>query len=514
MRILFVVNEPGEFVELRRVANDLCRRDGTENFFLFGNPDYALFGSHSGSCIAKGYPFFKVGSPIRFRKYYQSIDDGYITLSMMDFTNHRRLKVAQWLLDWARRWLLGARAFLLLLAGLALTARRLWRMLSRLSWRPETTNPLSRGVDIALSYDRFSRKIVRLIGPDIMIFGQDHVDCINPFLIHWAKRFRVRTLIIPFALGTAREICESLWSVPELDVEASLANRLTAYFFPKWVNYYNGKRMLRALAYKIFWLELKGISSEHPWLPNWSKVDKIAVESDVMMRYYRYVRFPEDQLELTGALCDDILYERGQRKKQNKADEPLKILVAWPSNQFSANRDVDFDNYEALCKYLGRFLTGLKRRSGANIIAKLHPTIRISTMEWMNLPPYLFDIEFVRPDTATLVPDCDLFIATVSSTIRWAIACGKPVVNFDVYRYGYRDFHDARGVVTVSEVEEFEAAVNRLVDDRSFFAEISRRQAACAPEWGRLDGQSGERIRALIRRLAEEDTGWPAAKAV
>ncbi len=35
----------------------------------------------------------------------------------------------------------------------------------------------------------------------------------------------------------------------------------------------------------------------------------------------------------------------------------------------------------------------------------------------------------------SLVPLCSLYVASVSATIRWAIACGKPVVNYDVYRF-------------------------------------------------------------------------------
>ena len=51
--------------------------------------------------------------------------------------------------------------------------------------------------------------------------------------------------------------------------------------------------------------------------------------------------------------------------------------------------------------------------------------------------------------TSELVPLCDLYVASVSSTIRWAIACGKPVVNYDVYRYRYTDFISLDGVLII-----------------------------------------------------------------
>jgi hypothetical protein len=43
--------------------------------------------------------------------------------------------------------------------------------------------------------------------------------------------------------------------------------------------------------------------------------------------------------------------------------------------------------------------------------------------------------EISTSHTATLVPQSDLFVASVSSTIRWALAMGKPVLNYEVFRY-------------------------------------------------------------------------------
>ena len=41
---------------------------------------------------------------------------------------------------------------------------------------------------------------------------------------------------------------------------------------------------------------------------------------------------------------------------------------------------------------------------------------------------------------ASLVAISDMYVASVSSTIRWAILAGIPVINYDVYQYGYEDF--------------------------------------------------------------------------
>jgi hypothetical protein len=69
---------------------------------------------------------------------------------------------------------------------------------------------------------------------------------------------------------------------------------------------------------------------------------------------------------------------------------------------------------------------------------------------------------------ADMVPTCDFYVASVSSTIRWAIACGKPVINYDVYRYRYSDFLKVPGVFTMQEQHEFRSALNRLALDGEY----------------------------------------------
>ena len=104
-------------------------------------------------------------------------------------------------------------------------------------------------------------------------------------------------------------------------------------------------------------------------------------------------------------------------------------------------------------------------------------------------------------NTAELVPLCDIFVASISSTIRWAIACSKPVVNYDVYRYRYTDFIGIEGVLTMEEQQEFVSTLHRLFSDPPYADDIRQKQAAIAACWGRLDGQSGRRLVDLVRRL-------------
>ena len=106
--------------------------------------------------------------------------------------------------------------------------------------------------------------------------------------------------------------------------------------------------------------------------------------------------------------------------------------------------------------------------------------------------------------TSELVPLCDLYVASVSSTIRWAIACGKPVINYDVYRYRYTDFLNLDGVLVIEEQSEFREIVRRLDNEPDELAQLRERQEAVAPRWGFLDGRCSDRILQLLEQYRRQ----------
>jgi hypothetical protein len=85
--------------------------------------------------------------------------------------------------------------------------------------------------------------------------------------------------------------------------------------------------------------------------------------------------------------------------------------------------------------------------------------------------------------------------------MSYATACGKPVVNYDAFRYRNTMFANEPGIITIETKDEFIAEVNKLASDPEYFDMIARHQAAAAPRWGRLDGKATERIVAVLDEL-------------
>jgi hypothetical protein len=346
------------------------------------------------------------------------------------------------------------------------------------------------------------RQLVADRRPDLVVLAEDGVGYETAALIKAAHERRAPSVIVPFTVCNALEPAESYIRNPAYGLER-WENRLVAKFYPRWVYQHRGRRMLRLPAAQLLAKEFHGLAPPLPWQMNSGAADCVVLESAFMEAYFRREGLPASQLTVTGAITGDVL-EREMRdapaRRQALREElglagnkPL-ILCALPPNQFAINGpQADAPDYQTLVR---DWLQTLASVEGWDVVVCLHP--RTSDDEFRSAAQWGVNIS--RRDTLTLVPLCDLFVAAVSAVIRWAIACGIPVLNYDVYRLHWTDFDAAPGVIKVEDHRTFADALRRLTTDRQYFDDVRLRQQREAPRWGRLDGGNGARI---LQRLDE-----------
>jgi hypothetical protein len=352
----------------------------------------------------------------------------------------------------------------------------------------------------------FARAIVDRIRPLAVILAEDTVGYETAAVIKAAHERGAPSLIIPFTVANALEPAEMFFN----DRARSMSrwtNRLIARAFPRWVYEHRGRRLLRVPGEEIIAKEWWGLAPPLPWQMNSGGADAIAVESRVMDAYYRREGLPPPRLVLTGGISDDTLAENLHDVSTRRAalcaelglpaDRKI-LLCAMPDDRFALpGAPADFTGYPDLVHFVTRTLKALP---GFAVVVRLHPR---STQETARLVEETGVRTSLR-DTAALVPLCDLYVASVSATIRWAIACGKPAVNYDVYRLRLTDYDDVSGVLRVEDRSDFVAVTERLAADRRFFERVRAEQEAAAPEWGNLDGHAGARILTCLDTLIEE----------
>jgi hypothetical protein len=312
-------------------------------------------------------------------------------------------------------------------------------------------------------------------------------------------------VIVPYTVATRREPAEAYYDVTSHRVRG--ANRVVAAAFPRWVHEHRERKLLRLPAGKLLALEALRLAPPEPWTYLSGFADAIAVESDRMEAQYVREGLPADQLVRTGALYDDILARNLRAAAENRrqvmkeaglVDDRLLILCALPPDQFSCTRpDREFASQRALLEFLVDTFNSVP---AANVVYRLHPRTSSEEMEFLRER----GARILERDTAELVPLCDVFVASVSATIRWAIACGKPVINFDMHRYRYHDFDEAGGVVTIEDKVEFSRVLREIVENEAVYSTLVAQQGRVRTRWANLDEEAASRMSQLFDRLARE----------
>jgi len=347
-------------------------------------------------------------------------------------------------------------------------------------------------------------RILDVVMPDLLILPEDNVEYTTGLLVREARERSIPSAIVPYTIVNAEEIAEAYWHNPTYCV-SGWRDRLVRLLFPKWFHRHRGRDLMRLPVDNIIALELSGLAPPLPWIVNSGFADAIAVEGPFMRDYYIAAGLPPEKLVVTGALYDDVLHEHLLRGRERAAElraslglqaEGPVLLCALPPDQYPSGRPgAEFANYE---KMLRAWADVLREAKEYQVLIRLHPRTSKQDVGFLEKE---FGLRVVEQDTATLIPLCDVYVASVSATIRLAVAAGKPVLNYDCYRFRYSDFRCVPGVVTVEDVKSFRTKIELLADpeERRRLAETQRQFAARA---NIIDGHAGERMLNLFDHLA------------
>lgn len=345
--------------------------------------------------------------------------------------------------------------------------------------------------------------IVARVDPDVIILPEDIVGPITPLFIKAGHRHNIPSVIIPYTISNQQEAFRSLLSNPSY-VLSNPANRLVAWFFPRWRMQENGVSLVRLPAPYIVCNELTRTAPPDPWMMNSGYANRILVENEAMLDYYCSSGLPVSKMAVVGAIYDDQLaaYAADKPNKRCKLDAELGFDSAKPFLLIGGTADqtsncppgFEFADMSEFCRQFALAFVPLKEHY--NIAIRPHPNnLAMGEVFARN------GIVATLRDTAELVPICDFYVAISSATIRWAIACAIPTINYDVFHYAYDDYKKVDGVLNLDRFEDVRAALADLSPDGANIARLRTEIRRSAARWGMLDGKSTARIAAEIDAL-------------
>ncbi len=349
--------------------------------------------------------------------------------------------------------------------------------------------------------------LIRREKPSILMLGVDIASYDTSVYVKVAHREHIPVLIPSAKAGLGEEWTEAYMNMPTCSMQR-WSNRFLGALYPHWVYEHKGRKLVMLPAGgQALVREWLGLAPPLPWVVNSGYADAIGVQNEAMRQRGISAGLPPEQLVMTGSIEHDRLAEVLKESTKRRADlyqrlglppgRPMILSALTPAYRGRQRPQQDFQNYEELVQFWVQSLTAIE---GYNIVISLHPSVKYEDMAYIEQ----WGARIARGKTADLIPLCDIYVAQHSSTIMWAIACGKPVVNYDVGRYRTVQFREAQGVIMMEEKDEFLSTLRRLTRDPAFYTEVAARQSACADQWGQLDGQAGQRMLDLVDQMVAQ----------
>jgi hypothetical protein len=229
------------------------------------------------------------------------------------------------------------------------------------------------------------------------------------------------------------------------------------------------------------------------------------VENQAAMDHYRREGLPAEKLvDLGSPYCDvladtltahpdcDAAYRKGAKITPGRT----KVLVSLPPSYHATRPDKsEFADYASMCRAI---VDMCRRLPSADCTLSIHPATPADQRAMLaDLGVAIADEWLLR-----LIPRHDVYLTMFSSTIRWAIACGKPVLNYDAYRFELAIYDGVKAVTTRRRLADLETALARLADDEEY-RRTAATLAADRPRWGSLDGGNTRRLLEFAARASQ-----------
>jgi O-antigen/teichoic acid export membrane protein len=341
--------------------------------------------------------------------------------------------------------------------------------------------------------------------PDLIVLPEQNLGYGHDVFAAVSRSSGTPILVMPYTISGQQEWAASFRHLLECRVKGFL-RRLVARAFPDWVYVVDGERLIPPIA----WL----FSSEHlrcvpaiPWVTNSEPNGVFAVDSLFVKNFFEREGVDTSGWKIVGSLTEDRMFHARQRRDAIRKEEARRlglnpelpfILIGLPPNQFGRGmgEGVEFGDFCSLVEFI---VAAVVEVAGErfNVVVNLHPRTRREDVAFIEEGP----VRISGARIEALLPAAHFYVSVASATLRWAIACEVPAINYDAYRYDYRDYQERQGVVQVKTREQFKQQVAAIAQDNTYRDRLLQAQSADAGQLFKMDGKAEARIFALMTDL-------------
>ena len=316
------------------------------------------------------------------------------------------------------------------------------------------------------------------------------------FLAH-ARHHGVRSLLVSFAASSVESDATARRDRPDhlIDVPPWRAlKRWLANRYPNQARDTPWGRMLFFSAPESLALAATNLLDGRNWHYGGGAVDACTKLSKEDLENARAEGAPIEKFIVAGQPMMDAMYQSRARAAEIRAALAAKYLLRLDGPflvcavpQAGEHALVDWERHMELTATLFRALGA----SGGNVLLSLHPRSRPETYAALARESGCCLLE---ERLSGVLAVADIFVASYSSTVRWALLMGIPTIMIDLLGFGYEQFAGLPGSVVTRDATELRRVLQKLIADTGERDRMGREAAAQAAGREIFDGRVCARI--------------------
>ncbi len=352
-----------------------------------------------------------------------------------------------------------------------------------------------------------ARAVLRREQPEVIVVFEDRIP--NPEMIWLAEcaRLKIPAMLVRYALSSSES---DAWTRRDkagysLDRGAlAWARRLFALTHPRHALDLGMGRQIFYSLWDSLILAASGMAGTQPWIVGGGCVAVAALQGPIdFEEAVRLTQAPE-RFYITGQPSWDVMASAVKQRNDvqdlhhGASAPPVTLVCALP--QWGEHLQISWPEHmekiAELCTILGH--------TGYDVTLSLHPKAQRADYEAI---ASLHRLHISDVQLSVLLPGADLFLASWSSTLRWAAMLGIASVNLDWANQGYTMFSELESLPVSTRPEDLAPLLMDLGSNIDRRKRLGTQLFKESSTYGSIDGQSAQRILSLVQNLAERDPG-------
>ena len=362
----------------------------------------------------------------------------------------------------------------------------------------------------ALEFSGVWQEIMKNHSIDCVLLSDDRTLAFSPGILMAAKRLKKKSILIQSAVMSADGPFFLRQNRPknhDIDNHSNwLLKKYVAKKFPEQIRTREGKSLLFYDPGSALALSALNLLSPTPWAPGGGGSDYFFAIDDQEKSRAIIEGLPEKKIFVTGLATNDQLAEtynnrcaiRSTFQEKYKFDKKKPVLIVAVPN-FAEHNMIPWQEH---LEHLDRLFSTLHSVGVGNLILSAHP----KTIAYKHMYAELLDkyqLEFETQMLIDYLAIADIFIATFSSTIKWAQKLHIPTIMIDTHKMGLNYFESNDHTLEANDFEEIRNHLTELIQKLYATKESASNVKSYDANALGLDGKNMHRIATRIKILLD-----------